>query len=141
MANSDTMPKQFDIVVVPFPYSDQFAEKRRPALVVSSNAFNKKHGLLWVVMITSASNPARPDDIAVAANAKTGLPAASLIRASKIATIEPERVLRVAGRIDKKMAWVVKNSLAVAIFEGEVSGKAQPFEMGAYIQSKKVENR
>ena len=68
MANSDKLPKQFDIVVVPFPYSDQLAEKRRPALVVSSNAFNKKHGLLWVIMITSAANPARPDDIAVAAN-------------------------------------------------------------------------
>ena len=109
------MPKQFDIVVVPFPYSDQFAEKRRPALVVSSNAFNKKHGLLWVVMITSASNPARPDDIAVAANAKTGLPAASLIRASKIATIEPERVVRVAGKLDGKVAKTVKMAITASI--------------------------
>ena len=46
MANSDTPPKQFDIVVIPFPYPDQRAEKRRPALVVSTNAFNRKHGLL-----------------------------------------------------------------------------------------------
>lgn len=111
MANSNTLPKQFDIVIVPFPYSDHLAEKRRPALVVSSNAFNKKHCLLWVVMITSASNPARPDDIAVAANAKTGLPAASLIRPSKIATIDPERVVRVAGKIDGKTAKAVQSKL------------------------------
>ena len=111
MANSDKLPKQFDIVVVPFPYSDQLAEKRRPALVVSSNAFNRKHGLLWVIMITSASNLAWPDDIAVAANLKTGLPVASFIRASKIATIEPERVVRVAGRIDNNAVKLVRNSL------------------------------
>ena len=115
MANSDTLPKQFDIVVVPFPYSDKLAEKRRPALVVSSNAFNKKHGLLWVIMITSASNPAWPDDIAVAANTKTGLPAASLIRASKIATIEPERVVQVAGKIDKKLAGAIITLLRVTV--------------------------
>ena len=115
MANSDTLPKQFDIVVVPFPYSDQLAEKRRPALVVSSNAFNKKHGLLWVVMITSASNLRKPDDIAVSANAKTGLPAASLIRASKIATIEPERVVRVAGRINRSTSQLVKSFIRLSV--------------------------
>ena len=98
-------------MVVPFPYSDQLAEKRRPALVVSSNAFNKKHGLLWVIMITSAGNPARPDDIAVAANAKTGLPAASLIRASKIATIEPDRVVRIIGKIDLPIAEKLRKTL------------------------------
>ena len=115
MANSDTLPKQFDIVVVPFPYSDQLAEKRRPALVVSSNAFNKKHGLLWVVMITSATNPAKPDDIVVAANTKTGLPVASLIRVSKIATIEPERVVRVTGKIDSDAAKLVKKFVKLSL--------------------------
>lgn len=137
MASSDPLPKQFDIIVVPFPYSDQLAEKRRPALVVSSNTFNKKHGLLWVVMITSATNPKKPDDIAIAANTKTGLPVASLIRPSKIATIEPERVVRVIGKIDTKVAKAVQQSLAVAIFEGEFSGKATLFDMETYIRSKK----
>ena len=117
MANSDTLPKQFDIVVVPFPYSDQLAEKRRPALVVSSNAFNKKYGLMWVVMITSATNTARPDDIALAANTKTGLPVASVIRASKIATIEPQRVVRVIGTIDGKPANDIQKSLMKAILK------------------------
>ena len=115
MTSSDHLPKQFDIVVVPFPYSDQLAEKRRPALVVSSNAFTKKHGLLWVLMITSATNAKRPDDIALAANAKTGLPVASLIRPSKIATIEPERVVRVAGKIDAKTAGMVRKFLAEVV--------------------------
>ena len=117
MASSETLPKQFDIIVVPFPYSDQLAEKRRPALVVSSNAFNKKHKLLWVLMITSATNPKKPDDISLAANSQTGLPVASLIRPSKIATIEPTRVVRVIGKVDAKAAKTVQNAMVKAIQE------------------------
>ena len=45
----------FDIVVVPFPYSDRLAEKRRPALVVSHPALAEGLGRVWVAMITSAS--------------------------------------------------------------------------------------
>ena len=104
MASSDPTPRRFDIVVVPFPYAGRLAEKRRPALVVSTDSFNRKHGLLWVVMITSAANPRRDGDIPVAATARTGLPVPSAIRAAKIATIEPGRVVRVAGRIDAKTA-------------------------------------
>ena len=115
MASSESLPKQFDIVVVPFPYSDQLAEKRRPALVVSSNAFNKKHGLLWVVMITSATNPKKSDDIALTATGKTGLPVASLIRPSKIATIEPNRVVRVAGKIDGKLEAIIRSAVSAAL--------------------------
>ena len=115
MASSEALPKQFDIIVVPFPYSDQLAEKRRPALVVSSDAFNKRHKLLWVVMITSATNPKKSDDILLAANSQTGLPVASLIRPSKIATIEPMRVVRAIGRIDGKATRTVRNAMVKAI--------------------------
>jgi mRNA interferase MazF len=115
MASSDPAPRRFDIVVVPFPYADRLAEKRRPALVVSADAFNRKHGLLWVAMITSADNPRWDGDIPVAANARTGLPAPSAIRAAKIATIEPGRVVRVAGRIDGKMAAAVSKELVETV--------------------------
>lgn len=112
MASSSPAPKCWDIVVVPFPYSDQFAEKRRPALVFSANAFNRRHGLLWVAMITSATNPRWPSDIAIPASRRTGLAAPSVIRAAKIATIEPTRVIRIAGRIDAKTAVAVRTRIA-----------------------------
>ena len=35
----------FDIVVVPFPYADRLAEKRRPALVISNRKL-AAHGLV-----------------------------------------------------------------------------------------------
>jgi mRNA interferase MazF len=111
MANSDPASRRFDVVVVPFPYAGQLAEKRRPALVVSADAFNRKHGLLWVAMITSAANPRWDGDIPISNTGKAGLPAPSVIRTAKIATIEPARVVRVAGKIDGKTAVAVRSQL------------------------------
>jgi mRNA interferase MazF len=84
--------------VVPFPYSERLAEKRRPALVVSSEALGSE-GFLWVAMITGAGKPIRAGDIAVADLALASLPGPSMVRTSKIATIEPARVLRIVGRL------------------------------------------
>jgi PemK-like protein. len=54
MATSDGFTA-YDVVIVPFPYVDRLAERRRPALVISSAAL-ARHGVLWVAMITSAAN-------------------------------------------------------------------------------------
>ena len=88
------------MIVVPFPYSERLAEKRRPALVVSSEALASE-GLLWVAMITGAGKRLRAGDIAVANLAVASLPGPSMIRTSKIATIEPSRVLRIVGQLAK----------------------------------------
>ena len=45
-----------DVVRVPFPYTDRATRQYRPALVVSKAELEARHGLLWVVMITSAEN-------------------------------------------------------------------------------------
>lgn len=92
----------FDIVVVPFPYSDRLAEKRRPALVVSAPALGDELDRLWVAMITTDRGHRLLGDAPIADMASTGLSAASLVRASKIATIEVDRVLRRAGRLSAR---------------------------------------
>jgi mRNA interferase MazF len=89
----------FDIVVVPFPYSDRLAEKRRPALVVSAPALEDSLQRLWVAMITSDRGHILMGDLAITDLDTAGLPAASLVRTSKIATIETERILRRSGRL------------------------------------------
>ena len=48
--------KAGDVIKVPFPYTDRSARQRRPALVVSAPSIEGEHGLLWVLMITSAEN-------------------------------------------------------------------------------------
>jgi mRNA interferase MazF len=92
---------QGEILVLPFPYSDQLAEKRRPAVVVSKPSLERTHGMVWVAMITSDRGAKRTDDVAISQLAKAGLSAASLVRPSKLATIEPSRVVRSAGALTR----------------------------------------
>jgi mRNA interferase MazF len=100
----------FDIVVVPFPYADRLAEKRRPALVISTRKL-APFGLIWVAMITSADNAPWACDVAIADLARAGLPAPSVVRTAKIACIEPARIERRAGRLEKTTAKAVAQKL------------------------------
>ncbi len=100
--------KPFDVVVVPFPYVDRLAEKRRPAVVISNEKL-AQHGL---AMITSADNEPWPSDIPVPDLARAGLPAASVVRPAKIACIEPHRILRRAGALDKTTGAKVRRAIA-----------------------------
>ena len=80
--------QQSDLVKVPFPYTDQTKFQRRPALVLSTSGFQEQHGLLWVVMVTSAENREWTGDVPIDDYAAAGLPAPSVIRTAKIATID-----------------------------------------------------
>jgi mRNA interferase MazF len=100
----------FDIVVVPFPYADRLAEKRRPALVISNRKL-APFRLIWVAMITSADNAPWSCDVAIGDLTRAGLPAPSVVRPAKIACIEPSRIERRAGKLDKATARAVAQKL------------------------------
>ena len=110
MAEQDRRFDAFDIVVVPFPYADRLAEKRRPALVISNRKL-AAHGLIWVAMITSADNESWSSDVAVTDVKRAGLPAPSVVRPAKIACIEPGRIDRRIGRLAKADAKLVGQRL------------------------------
>ena len=111
MASSDRQRfAAFDIVVVPFPYADRLAEKRRPALVIS-RAKLASYDLIWVAMITSADNVRWPCDVAIVNLERAGLPAPSVVRPVKIACIEPARIERRTGRLEKAAARSVARQL------------------------------
>ena len=80
--------KVWDLVRVPFPSTNRPVQQRRPALVVAAPEAPGTPGLLWVLMVTSAANRGWPGDVAISDLAEAGLPAASVVRAAKIATIE-----------------------------------------------------
>jgi mRNA interferase MazF len=109
--------KAFDVVAVPFPYADRAAEKRRPAVVVSDPALEREHGLLWLVMVTSADNPAWRGDIAIDDLAGAGLPHASVVRPAKLATIDAARATPI-GRLDNaaraKLAEALRRTMATS---------------------------
>lgn len=80
--------RQGDVVRVPFPYTDRETRQHRPALVVSNGTIGRDGRLLWVVMITNSQNAAWDGDLMIDDIDKAGLPIPSIIRATKIATIE-----------------------------------------------------
>jgi len=100
----------FDVVVVPFPYADRLAEKRRPGLVISNHKL-ARHGLVWVAMITSAENEPWSSDVPITDLERAGLPAPSVVRPAKIACIEPARIDRRIGRLAKTPARAVGQRL------------------------------
>ena len=106
--------RQGDVIKVPFPYTDRSTRQSRPALVVSTGNIEDVHGLLWVVMITSAENRGWPGDVAVNGLAATGLPVPSVIRTAKIATIEASDATRLE-KISPALFRQVTGRLALAL--------------------------
>lgn len=88
----------WDVVKVPFPYTNRPVLQRRPGLVVAIQAAADAPVLLWVLMMTSAVHRRWSGDVEVSDLAEAGLPAPSVVRTVKIATIEASDAER-AGRM------------------------------------------
>ena len=112
----DLILAPFDIVVVPFPFTDRNASKRRPALVLSSIAFNQQAEHSVLAMITSAGQSSWPGDHAIKDLDAAGLPAECVIRL-KLFTLDHRLVTRKAGTLgatdQKKLRLAWKGMLAV----------------------------
>jgi len=99
-----------DVVRVPFPYTNRDTTQRRPALVVSDGELGSGM-LLWVLMITSEGNRPWPGDVPLGDGfADAGLPAPSMVRTLKIATIETMAAERI-GSIPPALLATVRGEL------------------------------
>ncbi len=65
--------KPFDVVELPFPFSDLSRAKMRKALVVSSQTFNEMNNAVTVAMITSRANSEWLGDVPIQHWALAGL--------------------------------------------------------------------
>jgi len=102
----------FDVVIVPFPFTDRLTAKRRPALVLSAaSSFNAASGHAVMAMITSARHSSWPLDVAIQNPQSAGLPAASCVR-MKLFTLDLRLVIRKAGALHKSDVKRVREALA-----------------------------
>lgn len=74
---------RFDVVIVPFPFTDRPVVRRRPALVVSATEWNAASGHVVAAMITSARQSSWPSDVPLTELAAAGL-SAPLRRADEV---------------------------------------------------------
>lgn len=70
-----------DVVLVPFPFTDQSASKKRPAVVVSSSAYHAGHINLIISGVSSqVSASPRVGEIVLANWKKAGLIGPSVVK-------------------------------------------------------------
>jgi mRNA-degrading endonuclease toxin of MazEF toxin-antitoxin module len=102
----------FEVVVVPFPFTDKAKTKRRPALILSSaKTFNQPAGHSVMAMITSARNAPWPLDVTITDLAKSGLPAPSVVR-MKLFTLDHRLVLSTIGVLSPEDQQAVRKTLS-----------------------------
>lgn len=106
--------ERFDVLVVPFPFTDRLAARRRPALVISNAAFNRAAGHSIMAMITSAAHSAWPHDVPIRDLETASLPNPCVVR-MKWFTLDHRLVLRTAGSLSKRDSEAVEKALAAIL--------------------------
>lgn len=92
--------KQFDIIIVPFPFSESKASKRRPALLLSTEQFLDVTGHGILAMITS-TRQAWKYDVLIQDVKAAGLDTPCAVR-MKLFTLDARLFLRRAGSLGAK---------------------------------------
>lgn len=96
---STTTYRRWDLILVPFPFTDLTAAKRRPALVVSPDDYNAATGDVVIAFVTSRlGQDPRPGDHRIALWRESGLPKPSTLR-MKLATVDSGIVRKRIGEL------------------------------------------
>lgn len=88
---------QWDVVVVPFPFTDKPGIKRRPAVALSTKPFNE-HGHTVLLMVTTKAHRPWPGDTDIEQHRSAGLHSPCLIRL-KAFTLDNRLILKRLGAL------------------------------------------
>lgn len=97
-----------DIVLIPFPFTDLSGNKNRPALVLLNNEID-----ITVAFISTQIKWKEIHDILISPNKENGLKKDSVIRISKIATLDKELILGKLGKLAESDLKKINTSLKV----------------------------
>jgi mRNA interferase MazF len=92
------MPERGDLLLVPFPFTDLSAAKRRPVLALTAA---DSYGDFIALPVTSRPQAEHGLPIAVADMVSGVLPAPSWIRTNRIVTLNGSLVVKTVGRVSE----------------------------------------
>ena len=104
-----------DVVLVPFPFTDQSGAKKRPAVLISSDNYNSNRRDLIIMAITSQMRTPPGFGEAILAD----WPIAGLIKPSMLkpvfTSIEQELVLRTMGKLSASDLRILRETIVQII--------------------------
>lgn len=111
--------KRGDIIIVELPFTDDSGSKRRPALVVQSDAMNKLVPDTIVASVTSTIHRAAtiPTQIIVdpAVETASRLLHVSVVRCENLRAIDQKRILGSIGSLSQRTMKQVDECLRIAL--------------------------
>ena len=100
-----------DIILVPFPFTDQTTTKKRPAVVISSTAYNIERPDLIIMAVTSQLKPSQMiGEVIIQDWQAAGLLKPSAIK-PVITTIEKHLIIKAMGQLMSEDHAALKASL------------------------------
>lgn len=100
-----------DVVLVPFPFTDQTTTKRRPAVVVSSDAYHRDRPDVILMAVTSQVRTGEGvGEIAVQRWKEAGLLKPSVLK-PLLATLEKGLVIRKLGKLEDQDRDALRRAL------------------------------
>ena len=104
-----------DIVLVPFPFTDQSGSKKRPAVIVSSAAYQQARRDVLIMAVTSQLRPSGSfGEVTVQDWQAAGLLKPSAIK-PVVTTIEQSLVIRSLGKLKAVDLAALRGALAIII--------------------------
>lgn len=94
-----TIYKRWEIVLVPFPFTDLSSTKRRPALIVSPDKYNNGKDVVIAYITSQMSVLPRLGDYDLQKWKEAGLPKPSKVR-MKFATIDKGIIIKKIGELE-----------------------------------------
>lgn len=104
----------FDVVEVPFPFSDRSETKRRKALILSAKDYNDTNAASIMMMITSARAGSWFGDVALSAWQSAGLKKPCIARI-KLFTLDNVLILGKVGSLTQPDRKAVIKSLKATL--------------------------
>ena len=96
------MIEQRDLLLIPFPFSDQSGKKVRPVVVISNDKFNKYSEDIIVIGVTSNISKDKYTITLTNKNLEEGkIPTACCIKVENILKIDKELIIKKIGKINK----------------------------------------